>query len=174
MIADLPVFLSSHWQPANFYLARGLRCAWQFEAEQTIPWELFRGHLLDPQQARAYFPFERVKQIQVDADQRLLARQKDLERKVQDAQQRLGELQKAKTEGSEELVTADQRKEREKVRDEFVQARRALRDVEHQRRKDTERLGTTLKVLNIAVVPALVCVTALFLGAARIRRRTRK
>src|SRR6476659_1848847 len=52
MIADLPVFLSSHWQPANFYLARGLRCAWQFEAEQTIPWELFRGHLLDPRQAR--------------------------------------------------------------------------------------------------------------------------
>jgi len=119
-------------------------------------------------------PFERVQEIQRDADQRLLARQQELERKVQDAERRLGELQKAKSEGSEELVTADQRKEREKVREEFVQARRDLRDVEHQRRKETERLGTTLKALNIALVPALVCAAAIGLGAARIKRRTRK
>ncbi|MSR60833.1 MAG: hypothetical protein EXS08_00105 [Planctomycetes bacterium] len=119
-------------------------------------------------------PFERVQEIQRDADQRLLARQQELERKVQDAERRLGELQKAKSEGSEELVTADQRKEREKVREEFVQARRDLRDVEHSRRQDTERLGTTLKVLNIAIVPILVCIVAVGLGAARIKRRTRK
>ncbi|MEI7684750.1 MAG: hypothetical protein WCL32_06960 [Planctomycetota bacterium] len=45
--------LTSLWQPAHFFLANGLRCAWQFEAEQTLPWELFRGRLLGPGQARA-------------------------------------------------------------------------------------------------------------------------
>jgi hypothetical protein len=52
MTDDLPPLLSSLWQPAHFYLARGLRCAWQFEAEQTLPWELFRGRLLEPRQTR--------------------------------------------------------------------------------------------------------------------------
>lgn len=44
--------LTSLWQPARFYLGGGLRCAWQFEAEQTLPWELFRGQLLDARQTR--------------------------------------------------------------------------------------------------------------------------
>src|SRR4051812_5308630 len=52
MLVDLPMVLSSLWQPAHFYLGRGLRCAWQFEAEQILPWELFRGRLLDSRQTR--------------------------------------------------------------------------------------------------------------------------
>jgi ABC-type uncharacterized transport system involved in gliding motility auxiliary subunit len=119
-------------------------------------------------------PFERVLEIQREADQRLLARQQELEGKLQDAERRLNELQKAKTEGSEELVTAAQREEEEKVREEFVQTRRDLRDVRHQQRKDIERLGTTLKWLNIALMPALVCAAAVALGSWRAQQRQRK
>jgi hypothetical protein len=50
--SDLPALLTSLWQPAHFYLAGGLRCAWQFEAEQMLPWEHFRGRLLEPRQSR--------------------------------------------------------------------------------------------------------------------------
>jgi gliding motility-associatede transport system auxiliary component len=119
-------------------------------------------------------PFERVLEIQREADQRLLARQKQLEGQLQDAEARLTALQKAKTEGSEELVTAAQREEEEKVREEFVQTRRDLRDVKHQQRKDIERLGTNLKWLNLALVPALVCAAAVALGAWRAQQRLRK
>jgi hypothetical protein len=52
MLAGLPALLSSLWQPTQFYLACGLRCAWQFEAEQKLPWELFRGRLLDRRHTR--------------------------------------------------------------------------------------------------------------------------
>lgn len=116
-------------------------------------------------------PFERVQEIQRDADQRFLARQQELERKLQDAEQRLTELHRAKAEGSEELVTAEQRKEEERLRQEFVQTRRDLREVKHQLRKDIERLGTNLKWLNIALMPALVCVVAVALGAWRSQQR---
>ena len=119
-------------------------------------------------------PFERVLEIQREADQRLLARQKELEGKLQDAEARLNALQKAKTEGSEELVSAAQREEEAKVREEFVQTRRDLRDVKHQQRKDIERLGTSLKWLNIALVPALVCAAAVALGTWRAQQRMRK
>ncbi len=116
-------------------------------------------------------PFERVQQIQRDADQRSLARQEDLKRKLEDAERRLNELQKAKSAGSEELVTAEQRKEEEKVREEFVQTRRDLREVQNQLHRDIERLGTNLKLLNIGLVPVLVCIAAMLLGFLRGQQR---
>lgn len=119
-------------------------------------------------------PFEKVQAIQRDADQKFLSRQKELENKLEDADRRLRELQKAKAEGSEDLVTAEQRKEEEKVREEFVQTRRDLRDVKHQLHKDIEGLGRSLKWLNIALMPALVCAAAVALGAWRMQQRNRK
>jgi ABC-type uncharacterized transport system involved in gliding motility auxiliary subunit len=119
-------------------------------------------------------PFERVQEIRREADQRYLQRQQELERKLQDAERRLTDLQKAKTEGSEELVTSEQRKEEEKVREELVQTRKDLRAVKHQLTKDIERLGTQLKWLNIGLMPALVCAAALALGSWRGKQRGRK
>ena len=119
-------------------------------------------------------PFERVQEIRRESDQRFLQRQQELERNLQDAERRLGELQKAKAEGSEELVTAEQRKEEEKVRAELVQTRKDLRAVKHQLTKDIERLGTQLKWLNIGLMPALVCAAAMALGSWRGKQRNRK
>jgi ABC-type uncharacterized transport system involved in gliding motility auxiliary subunit len=119
-------------------------------------------------------PFERVQEIQREADQRSLARKEELERKLQDAERRLNELQKARGEGSDELVTAEQRKEESSVREEFVQTRRDLRDVQHQLRRDIKRLGTSLKWINIALVPILVCAAAVALGAWRAQQRKQK
>jgi ABC-type uncharacterized transport system involved in gliding motility auxiliary subunit len=119
-------------------------------------------------------PFERVQEIQREADQRLLQRQQELERKLQDAENRLNALQKAKAEGSEELVTAEQRKEEVAVREELLQTRRDLREVKHQMHRDIARLGTSLKWLNIALMPMLVCLTAFMLTAARAQRRRQK
>jgi ABC-type uncharacterized transport system involved in gliding motility auxiliary subunit len=119
-------------------------------------------------------PFERVQELQRDSDQRFLARQQELERKLQDIERRMNELQKAKADGSEELVTAEQRAEEEKAREEFVQTRRDLRDVKHQLHKDIAGLGTSLKWLNIALMPALVCAAAVALGAWRSGQRSRK
>lgn len=118
-------------------------------------------------------PFERVQEIRREADQRYLQRQQELERNLQDAERRLSELQKAKAEGSEELVTAEQRAEEEKVRQELVQTRKDLRAVKHQLTKDIERLGTQLKWLNIGLMPALVCAAALALGTWRGKQRGR-
>jgi ABC-type uncharacterized transport system involved in gliding motility auxiliary subunit len=118
-------------------------------------------------------PFERVQELQRDSDQRFLARQQELERKLQDIERRMNELLKAKSEGSDELVTAEQRKEEEKAREEFVQTRRDLREVKHQLHKDIAGLGTSLKWLNIALMPALVCAAAVALGAWRSQQRSR-
>jgi ABC-type uncharacterized transport system involved in gliding motility auxiliary subunit len=119
-------------------------------------------------------PFERVQEIQRDADQRYLAEQQEFERKLKDANQRLNELQSARGEGSEELVTAEQRKEEDQLRLEIVSTKRNLRDVEHERRKDIERLGTHIDLLNIGLMPLLVSAAAIALGAWKARQRTKQ
>lgn len=117
-------------------------------------------------------PFERVQEIQRDADQRYLAEQQEFERKLKDANQRLNELQSARGEGSEELVTAEQRKEEDQLRLEIVSTKRNLRGVELERRRDIERLGTGLNLLNIGLMPLLVSAAAIALGAWKARQRT--
>ena len=119
-------------------------------------------------------PFERVKEIQRESDQKFLQRQEELERELQDAERRLTELHKAKGDGAQELVTAAQREEEAQLREKFVQTRRDLREVKHQLHRDIQRLGTSLKWLNIALVPALVCAAAIALGAMRAQQRRQK
>ena len=43
--------ISRLWRPGNFCVGRSLRCAWQFETTQAIPWETFRGRLVEDRRA---------------------------------------------------------------------------------------------------------------------------
>lgn len=119
-------------------------------------------------------PFEKVQEIQRAADEKFLKRQQELESRLADIERRLSELQKAKGEGSEELVTAAQREQEEEAKAEFVQTRRDLREVKHQLRKDIEALGTKLKFVNIALVPLLLIGFALVQWRLRNARRSTK
>ena len=55
-----------------------------------------------------------------------------------------------------------------------MQARRDLRELKLQLNRDIERLGTSLKWLNIGLVPLLVCAAALALGAWRAQQRKQR
>jgi hypothetical protein len=39
-------------QPGHFFVAPSLRLRWEPARTETVPWEIFRGHLLDPAQTR--------------------------------------------------------------------------------------------------------------------------
>lgn len=49
---SLAPLLTRLWQPGCFVVRGGLRCAWRFESECELPWEEFRGRLLDPSATR--------------------------------------------------------------------------------------------------------------------------
>ena len=59
----------------------------------------------------------------------------------------------------------------EQFRQEKVRIRRQLRDVQHELNKDIEQLGTTLKFINIGLVPLLLALGALVIGWRRAHRR---
>lgn len=127
--------------------------------------------------SRATFqrPFVRVDRIRRDAEQKYLAKEQELRNKLQETQQKIDELQRSKPDeqnpGSLVILTPEQQAEIEKFRQEKLETRKALRDVQHQLRKDIEGLGRNVKLVNIWLMPAVVGIAALGLGAWRARRR---
>lgn len=117
-------------------------------------------------------PFTRVQDMLKSAEQRYLSKQQELEKRLQDTEQKIGELQRKRPDGTDAIILSpEQQAEIENFRKDMIDTRKALRTVQLDLRKDVERLGVRLKFLNIAVVPLVVAGLALGLGAYRVARR---
>ena len=101
-------------------------------------------------------PFDKVEEIRREAEQRYLAEEQELDRRLRDIQRRLDELEGERGEGNGELVTAAQRDEIAKAREEQLDTRKKLRDVQFNLNKDVEALGTKLKLANMFAVPVVL------------------
>ena len=101
-------------------------------------------------------PFDKVEEIRKEAEQRYLAEEQELDRRLRDIQRRLDELEGERGEGNGELVTAAQRDEIAKAREEQLDTRKQLRDVQFNLNKDVEALGTKLKLANMFAVPVVL------------------
>lgn len=117
-------------------------------------------------------PFDKVNQLQQAAEQQYAAKEQELRNRLTETEQKLAELQQARGDGQSGavLITPEQQKEIDNFRAQMVETRRELRGVQHQLRKDIEGLGTSLKFINIGLVPILVGLAALGLAAVRSSR----
>ena len=68
------------------------------------------------------------------------------------------------------MLSPEQEAELTRFQQERVRIRKELRDVRRSLDVEIERLGTRLKILNIALVPALLAIGALGLALARRSR----
>ena len=112
-------------------------------------------------------PFVVVERMLREAEDELREQEEQLQRRLAQTEQRLAELQQGgwgMDLGREQQQTAQQ----------FVQEklaiRRALREVRYSLNAEIEALGTRLKLLNIVLMPALVCLLALLWFGLRRRR----
>lgn len=119
-------------------------------------------------------PFTKIQELQLTAEQKFRAEERELQKKLEDAEKKLAELQKKKAEGASE-ATVDKAVEAtaEKFTQEILATRKELRRVQLALREDIESLETWLRFINIGLIPILVGVVAVGLGAARHRRRRR-
>ncbi len=113
-------------------------------------------------QGRFNRPFEKVEALRRDAEERFLAQQELLEEELKKTEDKLIELEKLRDEGDGALFTPEQETELEKFQDEKLKIRKQLRDVQHQLDQDIESLGTQLKLINILLIPMLICLFVLF------------
>ena len=114
-------------------------------------------------------PFTTVEKIRKQAESEFRDQEKELQAKLDRTEKRLVALQKD-TKGSSLILSPEQTKEIEKFKTEQVQTRKELRNVQHQLRKNIERLGTELKFINIGLVPLLIAFMAVVAGYIKSRR----
>lgn len=116
-------------------------------------------------------PFDRVEALRREADANFRAQEQALQQELDETERRLQALQSAKDEDNLLIITPEQQEELLRFQDEKLRIRKALRDVRRDLDRSIERLGTTLKVINIGLVPLLLSVAAIVVATVRVRRR---
>jgi ABC-type uncharacterized transport system involved in gliding motility auxiliary subunit len=122
-------------------------------------------------------PFVLVDNIRRQAESQFLEQERALQDRVTQTEASLRALQGQG--GGDEgptgtpVLSAEQQKQIDQFRQDLIQARQGLRQVQANLRRDVENLGTALAVFNIALVPVLVSAAAIGLAVLRNRRRSR-
>jgi len=109
-------------------------------------------------------PFTVVKRIEAAASDRYRNKIKELQDGLQEAQQRLNELQQNKEKGQRFIISPEQQAEIEKFRKKEAQVKSELRQVEKDRKREIDSLETRVKGWNIAAMPLVVCLSGIVLA----------
>ncbi len=115
-------------------------------------------------------PFERVESLQAAAELNYRETEQGLQQELAETERKLTELQAARGDEDLMVLSPEQQDEVQRFVDRKLEIRQELRHVQHELRSDIEKLGTRLKLLNIALVPLLVMAAA---GLLALRRRSR-
>lgn len=113
--------------------------------------------------------FTRVRELEQQAQQRWQAEELKLMDRLQEAQQRLNELQAARDDKQQVVLTPEQAAEIESFRKQRFETQRELKNVRRNLREDIERLGFKVKAFNMAAVPLLIAVYGVARGVRRRR-----
>lgn len=114
-------------------------------------------------------PFERVEELRREADDRYLKEQEALQAEISASEQEINRLQGEG--GGDMILTPEVEQELARLEGQILEARKKLRAVEYNLRKDIDGLGRDVMLLNTAGVP--LAVALLVLGWTFYRNRKR-
>jgi ABC-type uncharacterized transport system involved in gliding motility auxiliary subunit len=116
-------------------------------------------------------PFSRVEALEKKAQERWLAREQELVKKVEETNRKLRDLEKTKDASQQFILSEEQEREIEKFKDERLRINRELKMVRRSLRAEIESLGARLKFLNIFGVSFLVALGGGFYAYRRRKKR---
>jgi ABC-type uncharacterized transport system involved in gliding motility auxiliary subunit len=116
-------------------------------------------------------PFERIEALKRQADDRLRAKALELQSELQQTESKLTELQAKRNDQSSLMLSPEQEAELKRFTAEKTRVRKELRETERGLDVDINRLGSRLKVINIAIAPLIVAVAGVVILSLRRRRR---
>lgn len=118
-------------------------------------------------------PFDLVDALRREAEQNLRATEQRLEAELAETERRLNDLQQARGDADLTVLTSEQEAEIDRFMAQRLDIRQQLRQVRRDLDRDIEALGTRIKVINIALMPVLVTLFALWMGWQRRQRMRR-
>jgi ABC-type uncharacterized transport system involved in gliding motility auxiliary subunit len=116
-------------------------------------------------------PFERIDALKRQADDRLRAKALELQTELQQTESKLTELQSKRNDQSSIMLSPEQEEELKRFTAEKTRVRKELRETQRGLDVDINRLGSRLKVINIALAPLAVAIAGVFILSMRRRRR---
>jgi len=124
-------------------------------------------------------PFTVVEAMQSNAEAKYRQTEQTLKAHLTDVEKQLRGLRtgggeaNADTHAESAVITPEQRAAIDAARKDIVDTRKQLRDVQLDLNREISALETWLRIINIALVPAILSVLAIVLAVARRRRGTR-
>jgi ABC-type uncharacterized transport system involved in gliding motility auxiliary subunit len=115
-------------------------------------------------------PFTKVEELRVEAEARYRETEQRLQSELAETERRLGELQSARQDTGAVLLTPEQQDEIDRFIDQRSAIRKDLRAVQRDLDRNIEQLGTSLKIINTALVPVLLTTFVLLAVWRRSRR----
>lgn len=174
IVADTDVLADPLWVRTQNVFGQRVAVAWANNGDfvsNALDNLAGSGDLISIRGRQSFFrPFTTVDELRRQADEQLRVKEKELDQELQDTEQKLSELEAGRSTQGSLVLSPEQEAELERFQQERVRVRKELRDVRRSLDVEIESLGTLLKVLNIALVPALIAIGAIVLAVARRRR----
>ena len=112
-------------------------------------------------------PFTRVDELERDARNQWQAKEDELVKELQETQQQLNQMQSEKQGNQKYILSPKQKEAIAKFREQETDTKRQLKDVRKSLRREIERLGVRIKVINIAMMPLLISLVGICYGLYR-------
>src|SRR2546422_704130 len=120
-------------------------------------------------------PFTVVKKMEQPAQEADRKKIKELETRLAETQQKLNELQRTKEKGQQRFILSpEQQQELAKFRQKEAEAKKELKQVRKNLRRDVDSMENRLKWINIAAMPVVVSLTGITLAVYKRKRTAAK
>lgn len=176
LVADTDLLADRLWAQTQEFLGQRLTTAFANNGDLAVNAldNLLGSSDLISIRSRATFqrPFTRVQDLRREAELRFRSAEERLQAELQETDARLNELQASRPDQGTEILSPQQEAEIERFQARRLELRKELRQVQRDLDRDIERLGTRLKVLNVALVPLIISVLSVAL--VLVRRRARR
>ena len=115
-------------------------------------------------------PFTRVQELERKAQDRWLDQEQALVRQVEETNQKLGMLEQQKDAAQRAILSEEQEQEIARFQEEKLRINKELKTVRRNLRAEIEQLGTTVKFVNIFLVPLLIGIGGIIYAIMRRRK----
>jgi ABC-type uncharacterized transport system involved in gliding motility auxiliary subunit len=115
-------------------------------------------------------PFTKVEELRRQAGDQLRSKEQELDKELKETEQKLSQLEAGRGNQGSFSISPEQEAELERFQQQRVRIRKELRETQRSLNVEIEELGRRLAAINIALVPSLLAVGAIFLAVVRRRR----
>ncbi|WP_395375342.1 Gldg family protein [Marinicella sp. W31] len=119
-------------------------------------------------------PFDKVMEIQRESEQKYRETENQLLQQLRETESKLNELQRSKDQDNLLILSREQEDELSRFKQRKLEVRKRLREVKRNLNKDIESLGSRMKFINIALIPILLSLIAVFFSWRKSKRKERK